>query len=426
MKNAKWMAVTSLVAVLALCVAASEPQGEVREQREVSRGVSYTHLKRTTSAGEPWSIHILEMSRTERKAELRSVLAEGGTEGEMQRQLPTDMAQRVAASGLNVVAVVNGDYDLAAPYMGVSDGLSVTAGAVATTGKPAWPAMALTSSGEPLIAVPQVEMMLEARGRSWPIAALNKPLGTAWGTGLHLYTREFRATVKSDKAFRAVVIGKLSRPLPLQVNKTVSGTVEEIFEGATQAPIATGKLVLVESLETKEGGTGAALKAGEKVKLRVHVEMNGQKKIGDVVGGFPILVEGGRKHIVGEPTARLAQRNPRTAFCINQQKVIFVVVDGRQPKLSVGMTLDELADLMVELGCTTAMNSDGGGSSVMAVALPAGTLKPGTITDTAAIDRGATKLNVKGTNGVALAIVNSPSDGQERGRGNAWIVIQKK
>jgi exopolysaccharide biosynthesis protein len=108
----------------------------------------------------------------------------------------------------------------------------------------------------------------------------------------------------------------------------------------------------------------------------------------------------GRKNIVGSPSKGLSQRHPRTAFCYNPQKIIFTVVDGRQPQLSVGMTLDELADLMVELGCTTAMNSDGGGSSVMAV-------------------RGEAV-------GAALQVVNSPSDGQERGRGNAWIVVVKK
>jgi hypothetical protein len=391
------MAATFILGVLALCAAANGQQGDVREQRELNRGVHYTHLQRTTPAGEPWSIHVVEMNRQGTRLELRSVRA-AGAEGEMQRERPTAMAQRAAAGGLNVLAVVNGDYDLAAPYLGVSDGLSVTGGAISTTGKPTWPAMGLTSSGEPLIGVPQVEMVLESHGRNWTIAALNKPLSTTWGAGPHLYTREFRATVKSEKAFRAVVIGKLSRKLPLRVDATVSGVVEEVLEGATLAPIASEKMVLVETLPERESGSTATLRAGEKVKLRIHVRINGQK-IRDVVAGFPILVQEGRKNIVGSPSKNLSLRHPRTAFCYNPRKIIFTVVDGRQPRLSVGMTLDELADLMVELGCTTAMNSDGGGSSVMAV-------------------RGKTA-------GAAVQIVNSPSDGQERGRGNAWILIRK-
>lgn len=427
MQIAKRIAVACFAGVLALCAAASAQQSDVREQREVSRGVSYTRIQRTTPAGEPWSIHVVEVSRAEKKIEVRSVRA-AGVDGEMQREQPTKMALREAASGLNVVAVVNGDYDLPAPLLGVSDGLSVTAGAISTTGKPTWPAMAVTSSGEPLIGVPKVELVMESRGRSWTIASLNKPMGTTWGTGPHLFTREFRAAVKSEQPMQAVVIGKLSRGLPLRADGIVQGEVEKVFESASEVAIPVDGLVVTElAADKREPGKGAErltggpegrpynvtnLRTGEKVKLRVRVQMNGQKKIRDVIGGFPMLVEGGRKHIVGEPRASLAQRHPRTAVCYKERKIIFVVVDGRQPKLSVGMTLDELAELMVELGCTAAMNTDGGGSSVMAVAH--------------AGDVAAASRRRRGGVNPPLQIVNSPSDGQERGRGNAWIVIRKK
>ena len=42
----------------------------------------------------------------------------------------------------------------------------------------------------------------------------------------------------------------------------------------------------------------------------------------------------------------------------------WVEVDGRQ-KESIGMTLNELAGFMVELGCEDAMNLDGGGSATI-------------------------------------------------------------
>ncbi len=404
------LAAPFILVVLALCAAADGQQSDVREQRELVRGIRYTQFQRMTPSGEPWSIHVVEMNRSDRKIELRSVRA-AGVEGEMQRERPTEMAQRAAGGGLDVVAVVNGDYDLAAPYLGISDGLSVTGGVISTTGKPTWPAMGMTSSGEPLIGVPQVEMVLESHGRSWTIAALNKPLSTTWGAGPHLFTREFRATVKSEKAFRAAVIGKLSRQLPLRVDTTVSGVVGDVLEGATLAPIAPGKMVLVETLT--ESGSTATLRAGEKVKLRIRVRING-RKVREVVAGFPILVLEGRKHIVGNPSKSLSQRHPRTAFCYSDKKIIFAVVDGRQPRLSVGMTLDELADLMVELSCTTAMNSDGGGSSVLAVMKQVGGAKS---------DAGEDKSGALGQRD--LQIVNSPSDGQERGRGNAWILIRR-
>lgn len=58
-------------------------------------------------------------------------------------------------------------------------------------------------------------------------------------------------------------------------------------------------------------------------------------------------------------------RHPRTAAGVSAdgRTLILVVVDGRQPSHSVGMTLPELADLMIEQGAINAINLDGGGSS---------------------------------------------------------------
>lgn len=42
---------------------------------------------------------------------------------------------------------------------------------------------------------------------------------------------------------------------------------------------------------------------------------------------------------------------------------ILVVVDGRQPTHSVGMTLPGFADLLIEFGADDAVNLGGGGSS---------------------------------------------------------------
>lgn len=57
---------------------------------------------------------------------------------------------------------------------------------------------------------------------------------------------------------------------------------------------------------------------------------------------------------------------PRTAVgIIDQNHLVFVVVDGRSPGYSAGVTMNGLADIMLGLGATTAYNIDGGGSSTM-------------------------------------------------------------
>jgi exopolysaccharide biosynthesis protein len=57
---------------------------------------------------------------------------------------------------------------------------------------------------------------------------------------------------------------------------------------------------------------------------------------------------------------------PRTAIgVVDTNHLVFVVVDGRSTGYSKGVTLPELAQIMVGLGAKTAYNLDGGGSSTM-------------------------------------------------------------
>lgn len=57
---------------------------------------------------------------------------------------------------------------------------------------------------------------------------------------------------------------------------------------------------------------------------------------------------------------------PRTAIgVIDENHYVIVVVDGRQEGYSRGVTLTELAQIMTDLGATTAYNLDGGGSSTL-------------------------------------------------------------
>jgi hypothetical protein len=75
-----------------------------------------------------------------------------------------------------------------------------------------------------------------------------------------------------------------------------------------------------------------------------------------------------------QPTAEPPQNasetpQPRTAVALDRrsQKLIIVVVDGRQPGFSEGATLAELADILIAHGGFTGMNLDGGGSSTLVI-----------------------------------------------------------
>ncbi|UYG17456.1 phosphodiester glycosidase family protein [Brachybacterium huguangmaarense] len=59
-------------------------------------------------------------------------------------------------------------------------------------------------------------------------------------------------------------------------------------------------------------------------------------------------------------------KQPRTAVgVIDDNHLVFLVVDGRSEGYSAGATLPELGQILLSLGCTGGYNLDGGGSSVM-------------------------------------------------------------
>ena len=104
----------------------------------------------------------------------------------------------------------------------------------------------------------------------------------------------------------------------------------------------------------------------------VNVDINTNPKwenVKHIISGGPYLVKDNQIFI--DTTAQKLQsiggRNPRTAIGYTKDNdLVLVAVDGREGS-SIGLTLVELASLMRSLGCTNAINLDGGGSTVMYV-----------------------------------------------------------
>ncbi len=423
-------------ALLAVCAAtpAQAPQaverqicsGESREQTEISPGVIWIHLCREApanpnaapAAGQqpgapagPWSIHVLEVARHRREITVHSRVGTD-VDGRLVRVPLTELAAKAKLENQDVIAAVNGDYDMAAPYLGLPIGLAVSDGRIWTGGGPPRPAMAILGSGLPFIGVPEYTFRLHVKGSFLPVDTLNKPMGFSIGHNLRAYTRGFNTEVKASKPFRAIVITRLSPGIPIQIFGGLRGVITEIRNAGEVQMIPEDALLIAEPPDV-EGSKSffKYFKVGERVTLITAVRVGDRADIKEAVGGLPMLISEGKISIEeeGEPGDYLKARHPRTALCYNDDDYIFAVVDGRQPKLSVGMTLEELADFMLSLGCKEAMNTDGGGSTELALALPPSAARASTIPPAP---------------GSGLTIVNSPSDGNERGRPNAWLIVR--
>ncbi|MBR0374361.1 MAG: phosphodiester glycosidase family protein [Mogibacterium sp.] len=81
--------------------------------------------------------------------------------------------------------------------------------------------------------------------------------------------------------------------------------------------------------------------------------------------GPGLVVDGEVAVSYGEEVGQSMRSNPRTAIgMIDETHYVFVVSDGRT-SASAGLDLYDLACLMQDLGCKTAYNLDGGGSTTM-------------------------------------------------------------
>lgn len=96
-------------------------------------------------------------------------------------------------------------------------------------------------------------------------------------------------------------------------------------------------------------------------------------KMRTAVGGGPVLLQSGEIKITNEEELKfygkaINDKHPRTAMGYTKDnKIIVLVVEGRNPGIAEGATLMQLAQIFKDLGCQEALNLDGGGSSCMLV-----------------------------------------------------------
>lgn len=93
---------------------------------------------------------------------------------------------------------------------------------------------------------------------------------------------------------------------------------------------------------------------------------NYKGKLTTGVGGSHILLKNDNPSNLAVGTDFADTRHPRTAVGVTPNgDIVLLVVDGRQPNLSNGASLADLAEILGILGCSEGINLDGGGSSTL-------------------------------------------------------------
>lgn len=328
----------------------------------------------------PWATFVLRVDRAHPEYTLATSLAQGTVFG--LETVPDQVRHFPPALG-TPVAAVNGDwFELrVGPYQGDLTNLLVHRGELVSTsawGDTFW----LDPQGAPHLA-----HVVSALQVTWPD-------GSHLAVGLNaarkddaavLYTPVLGPSTRTVGG-RELVLGPVGEapPLSLQVGRPLRARVTEVrTEGDTALP--AGGLVL--SLGPQV--VAPVLRVGEEVTLSATTvpDLTG---VTVALGGGQTLVKEG---VLPDFGAGDQPRHPRTAFGWNDTTYFLIVVDGRRPGWSVGMTVPELAAFARRLGCTYAVNLDGGGSSTFCL---------------------------------GEQVMNLPSDGAPRAVGNALLVVRTK
>ncbi len=322
----------------------------------VGPGIRY-HSVYKTSTG-PYNIKILEIDIKHPKNKIETVLAKDvlGTGFEK----TSSMAKRNSRSGHIVIGAVNAD------FFGISDPYNpytFLVGSMISENEYTFGRI----SQRPSFAVDTLKRLIiddlgfsgiikTRQGYSKSISSLNDTVRT---DALVIFNRYFGNSTKSNNSVTEI---KLKRISPLVIGDTIKFVVKAKNVGIGNMTYNSDEYVL-----SGNGTAKAFLDSTILVNDTILMVFNTNPFRGQVysmTGGGPTLVING---II--PSGLQTAVHPRTAVGFNQDssKVYFVTVDGRQPGFSVGMSLPELANYMLSIGCWNAVNLDGGGSTTMVV-----------------------------------------------------------
>lgn len=330
-------------------------------------GLSYTNIK---VPNEPWSIHVLKIDRSQK--DLAFASAHAGTKvlgvGFLRDQaaaFPRELGRAIAA--------VNGDFYMRdnPTYAGDPRGLQIANGELISS--PDTVCVWFDPDGNPHLDEVKGDFQVTwPDGRKTPFA-LNQQRAGPPVLPPHvavLFTPTYGLSTKI-RAGRDLILEKEGDGawLPLQVGQTYQARVREIStNGNTRLAANTMVLSLAPQMLTElRDVMGAVLQ----ISTATTPDLKGVKA---AAGGGPAVIKDGKAFSVMTPPPGAErdysqrskyERHPRSAIGWSQSHVYLVIVDGRQPGLSMGMKLAELAQFMAGLGCTEAMNFDGGKSAQM-------------------------------------------------------------
>ena len=335
------------------------------------------HLYRYDWDVETCVLYVAEMSRHEPRLHFEVALANAQVLG---KETVRSMANRRTQRGdRRVLVAVNGGFGVLGDmrgYGGVLESLHVQDGELITQPTDTEACFGVTESGEFLSTPVEMKASVQIGTHTLPLGCVNQR--RLDGCQVTLYTpRLGESTHTNRRRGSEVILGGLS--LPLTPNYAHAYRVEGISRDGN-SPIPRDGAVLWISTRLKDTSV-SEFNTGANGTLTLTLSPPEWNRVQHAIGGRLRLLKNGKinqtlvemhhaekRHTPGKRSSVLnLSHEPRTALGYNADTLFLIVADGRQPKYSTGLTLYELASILIELGATEAINLDGGSSSTFVV-----------------------------------------------------------
>ncbi len=352
------------------------------ESSEVCDGIM--HIHRVTD--DPMNINILLIDLKNPTISFKAVLAQDSCH---ETETVSSMAKRY-----NAIAGVNGDFW--GPG-GVPQGLMITDSEMVMSPR-FRTALGITKDNEVKIGMWTDRWNWYGRiktvdGKEFPIVFINNDCNPGW---LCLYTDKWGAKSKGNTVSPVTEVLLNEEKVVKEIRTDKEGV--EILKGCC---ILTGRDDAGKFLKEN-------VKVGDKIELIYETKPDWKDLNQAISAGPRILKDGefyqdslkvfpdGEDFTLEHKENHYLKRHPRTAAGVTEDNrmLILIVVDGRQSEFSIGITLEEMADLLKEFRAYQALDLDSGGSSTMVI--------KGKV-----VNHPSDKANADGTAGVERSVANS-------------------
>ncbi len=321
---------------------------ELKFTARIERGLYFKEIRQMTWLG-PRVITIVDYNLSNDKLKLKPVLARGVVPGR------EDLAEIIRKN--SALAGVNGGYF---HYSGRPLGLLYLNGMLVS--EPLYKRTSLLIDRNKKLSFAQVDWKGEFKAaelsRSFSINGVNRDAGAE---EIVVFNSYYGARMP---ALREGYYDIVVRSGEILGTESESGIETPIPPDGYLIRVGSEKTELINLLSELKGKTA-------ELKYNFSPDLE-SKNIIHAVGGGPRLLADGEVKITGEEEKFqpdiLNGRAPRTALGLTADNhLLMLTIDGRQTEFSIGMTLQETAEILKNLGAVEAMNLDGGASARMVI-----------------------------------------------------------